>query len=107
MNVRLTHSRLSLSPRQSLRLADAAGVQVVARSGTLWVTQDHDRRDVILRAGESFTLDGKGHAIVQAFEASCVSLKGPLEPATRPGLETWRERVRRWLGQVAWQPAWA
>ena len=74
MNIQLSQSEICLSKRQTLSLLDSAGVRIDARSGAVWVTQDHDRRDIVLRAGESFTLDGRGQAIVQAFEASRVRL---------------------------------
>ena len=94
MNIQLSQSDICLSKRQMLSLANGAGVRIEARSGAVWVTQDHDRRDIVLRPGESFTLDGRGQAIVQAFEASRVRLTqaGAVSAKVRhPG---WAERLR-------------
>ena len=74
MNITLETSDLCLARRQLLRLSDSAGVRIEARSGSVWVTQDHDLRDVVLHPGESFTIDSAGRALVQAFEPSRIAL---------------------------------
>ena len=94
MNITLTQSELSLSRRQTLSLADGAGVRIDARTGSVWVTQDHDQRDIVLRPGESFTLDGPGQAIVQAFEPSRIRLTQPLAVLPRVRRPGWGERLR-------------
>ena len=38
--------------------------------GTLWITQDGDRRDTVLGPGESFTFDRRGDALVSALDDS-------------------------------------
>ncbi len=39
------------------RMHNALGWRLTAAGGTLWVTQDGDRRDVVLKPGESFAFD--------------------------------------------------
>ena len=56
MKIQLSQSEVELERRQVMCLAEAAGVRIVARGGALWVTQDHDRRDVVLQAGDSFVV---------------------------------------------------
>lgn len=74
MKIRLSDSEIELARRQLMCLADASGVRIVVRSGSLWVTQDGDRRDVVLAAGDSFVVAGTARVIVQALSAARVGL---------------------------------
>lgn len=84
MEVRLSQSRIQLANRQLISLIDAGGARIVARHGSLWVTQDHDLRDMILNEGESFEVTGSGRVIVQALSPACVGLQG-VAAAPQPG----------------------
>ena len=55
-----------LAPGGSLQVRDAAGCTVSCCAGTVWITQENDIRDVFLAAGESFTFDRKGLALIRA-----------------------------------------
>ena len=77
MKIKLSQSEFCLLRSQTLSLDDGAGVRIEAQAGTVWVTQDHDLRDVVLQKGQTVTLDGNGPAIVQAFEASRIRLSPP------------------------------
>ena len=55
-----------LAPGGSLQVRDAAGCTVSCCAGTVWITQENDIRDVFLAAGESFTFDRKGLAVIRA-----------------------------------------
>ena len=46
------------------------GRRVELLSGSLWITQDGDLRDVILAAGEAFDFDRRGDALLSAFADS-------------------------------------
>lgn len=46
------------------------GRRVECLSGSLWLTQDGDRRDVVLEAGDSFAFDRAGDALLSAFADS-------------------------------------
>lgn len=66
------------------------GLQVTVLSGTVWVTQARDARDIILARGQSFILDRSGRAVVYAFKDAAI-LVGPAGHVsgadfTRPGL---------------------
>jgi hypothetical protein len=50
------------------RLDGAKGLQVTATSGTVWLTQANDPRDIILTRGQSFILDRKGRAVIYALK---------------------------------------
>lgn len=46
------------------------GHVIEAREGTLWLTQDGDSRDIILRPGQSFRLTRPGRTIAQSLSAA-------------------------------------
>ncbi|MBO0765573.1 MAG: DUF2917 domain-containing protein [Hyphomicrobiaceae bacterium] len=52
------------------------GLQITALSGTIWVTQPGDQRDIILTRGRSFILDRGGRTVVYAFKDAAI-LVGP------------------------------
>jgi hypothetical protein len=68
---------MRLPARTVLRLAGAKGLQVTAVSGTVWVTQANDPRDIILTRGQSFILDRKGRTIVFALKDAAAIVVGP------------------------------
>ena len=75
MNIQLKHGGVCLARNQSFAINDGRGYRVVCHSGSVWITQDHDPRDIILARGESFTLDRDGSALVQAFDGATVAVK--------------------------------
>ena len=106
MKIKLSQSVVCLPKRQTLTLANAAGVRVVARSGVVWVTQDHDSRDTVLNPGESVAFETPDRVIVQALEPALVGLSRVRRRRERPARGWWQElaaavrRVR--LPQLAW-----
>ncbi len=46
------------------------GRRVELLSGSLWITQDGDSRDIVLAAGEAFDFDRRGDALLSAFADS-------------------------------------
>lgn len=104
----LPQSNLFLGKGQLLRLENACGTRVQCRSGTLWITIDNDRRDVVLEAGESFVLDSQASTLVQAIMGMAElqatrPADAPPCPQPTPGLAGW------WLGsrKVSWARAGA
>lgn len=63
-DIRVRH----LTPGESLKLRDAMGHTLVCCTGTIWITQENDLRDIFLSAGESFTFDRPGNALISAEE---------------------------------------
>jgi hypothetical protein len=76
MNLRLNQAHLDL-PRQAIvNLTDAAGVEFICESGAVWITLDHDRRDIVLQRGERFTTDMHRPAMVYALKPSLLGVRG-------------------------------
>ena len=48
----------------------ALGHRIECLSGSLWITQDGDSRDIVLAPGDSFSLDRAGDALISALDDS-------------------------------------
>src|SRR5262249_39813844 len=68
---------LKLDAGQVLRLHEAMGWTLVCRSGTVWVTQETDVRDIFLKRGEGFALDRGGLTLVRACRDAVLSIPTP------------------------------
>jgi DUF2917 family protein len=66
-----------LPARAIRRIEDGEGLEVTALSGTVWITQAGDTRDVILAGGQSFILDRNGRAIVYALRDATIVVGRP------------------------------
>jgi hypothetical protein len=75
----VVHGSIGMTRGSVLRIEDGRGVLVYAWEGHLWLTQQHDRRDHFLAAGEWFTLDRDGVALVHATGRSVVTLTAPTQ----------------------------
>ena len=62
--------RVSVRRGDLVRIHDCIGCVVTVESGTAWLTQDGDCRDVVLEADGSFRLDRTGVAIVSTPAAA-------------------------------------
>ena len=72
------HGRLALGDGSTLRLDDAKGMMLYVWQGSVWLTQEADRRDHLLRAGEHFQLDRTGAALISPLgKGALVSLAEP------------------------------
>jgi len=69
--------QLSLEPRGLFEIPDVSGVQISCTQGSLWITLDHDTRDIVLEAGDSFVSTEHRRALVYAFQASTLALRAP------------------------------
>ena len=74
MKLELASGALQLSRGQTLKLQDAIGSTICAREGTVWITEENSRKDVVLEPGYCFRVNRPGLTIVQAFADASVSL---------------------------------
>jgi hypothetical protein len=65
---------LRLSRGQTLKLQDSVGSTICANEGSVWITEENSRKDVVLQNGACFRIDKPGLTIVQAFADAQVSL---------------------------------
>jgi hypothetical protein len=75
------HAQIWLAPRALHRILDGEGLILLCLKGAVWVTQEDDARDIILTAGESFTLDRKGLAVLYALSAACMAIQSHAIPS--------------------------
>jgi hypothetical protein len=74
MNIELNKGAVQLARGQTLKLHDGAGSIICAREGSVWVTEENSRKDVVLESGACYRLQRGGLALVQAFTEASVSL---------------------------------
>jgi hypothetical protein len=86
MYIELNQDGLCLKTKQVVKVRGGRGHSIVCERGTVWVTQYGDPRDVVLRAGESLTLDRRGLALVQAFEPGAIRIARAEPPSRATGL---------------------
>jgi hypothetical protein len=66
---------------QTSRLAHARATHVHSMAGTLWITIDHDPRDIVLEAGQGFTVCSDEPVTISALRGPAVL---DLTPAQSP-----------------------
>src|SRR5512138_3692255 len=65
-----------LAPEELVKLDGARGTTLRVTRGTLWITLEDDTRDVVLQAGDTFTIDRGGLTLVEAQGRSTVCVMG-------------------------------
>jgi hypothetical protein len=58
MKLELASGALRLARGQTLKMQDAAGSTICAREGTVWITEENSRRDVVLEGARFKEGDG-------------------------------------------------
>lgn len=71
-----TGTIVDLVARESLLLVDARGMVLRVNRGTLWITQEHDTRDTVLRPGDTWVVERNGTTIVEAQTAATFCATG-------------------------------
>ena len=66
---------LELHENQYLHMRDSPGWTIKVVTGTIWITQESDSRDIVLKDGNSFVLDRKGSALVRSLSGANICLK--------------------------------
>ena len=91
-----------LAPNELVKLDGARGTTLRVTRGTLWVTLEDDTRDVVLSAGDAFTIDRGGLTLVEAQDRAtvCVMAHHVDEVRVRARPTTIGARVAHWLRSV-------
>lgn len=83
-----TPHHVRLAARAIHSIDDVAGLQLRCEEGSLWLTLDHDTRDVILEAGETYVGTEHRRGLVYALGDARLSLS----PAVAPAVAAPRQR---------------
>lgn len=96
MNEAIRHA-LRLPQGNLLRIDEGKGLLVSVTRGEVWLTEEGELRDIVLRGGDSFRLERDGRSLIYAFEPAELALSAPrsreypeppavfsLVPAARP-----------------------
>ena len=88
-----------LAPDELVKLDGARGMTLRVTRGKLWVTLENDTRDVVLQAGDVFTIDRGGLTLVEAQGQATVCVMGrPIDEVhirtRQPALQS---RIGPWL----------
>ncbi len=88
-DARIVAAGVPLEGREVVGIRSARGALVFVESGTAWITQENDSRDVMVSAGEWFRFDRDGVALVQAHRFATITITAPADGAPcvvfRPG----------------------
>ena len=102
MQAVFSHLDFFLNLQESVSLKRAAHTAVTVKRGSVWVTQDGNREDYVLEAGQTLRIDGDETVIVSALRASEVALDEGRRrgPVTRWGRNL-LTRYMRWCRRMA------
>jgi Protein of unknown function (DUF2917) len=76
-SIPLRTRRAFLNRRETLVLDNAQGTIIAVDRGCLWVTLEHDVRDIVLAKGMRFQIDRSGRTIIAAEADSRLRLFAP------------------------------
>ncbi|WP_332738592.1 DUF2917 domain-containing protein [Hydrogenophaga sp.] len=76
-------------PHKALQVIPQGALRLVCREGSVWITLDHDQRDVVLNPGEVFATRAQQRAIAYALESSVLRLE-PVVCTRRAAAPRWR-----------------
>ncbi|HEY8361157.1 MAG TPA: DUF2917 domain-containing protein [Ramlibacter sp.] len=74
---------LHLPKGDLVSIPDVAGLRLACREGCVWITLDHDARDIVLEAGEVFIGTQHRRALVNALAPACLTIRPLVEEAVR------------------------
>ena len=87
-----------LSSGELVRLDGARGTTLRVTRGALWITLENDTRDIVLTAGDSYTIDRGGLTLIEAQGSAAVCVMAHyVDEVHHPAVDAPRRRglVRR------------
>jgi hypothetical protein len=97
---------MELADRELVELKDVRGTTLRVTQGMLWVTQDQDVRDVVLRTGDVWTIERNGLTLVEAQGAATFCIVGGAgrRVVVRGPRPTLAQRLAAWLDMLGAKP---
>ena len=72
-----------LTAREAMTLPNVRGATLRVTKGTVWLTQEHDRKDVVLRKGDNWVVEKDGATVVEAQDNATFCIVGREAAALR------------------------
>lgn len=94
MDMSEMHATLRLNAYGAVPLEDARGRVVTCVAGVAWLTMEGDGRDIMLKPGETFTIDRDGLTLIAASQPGAVTVDRPRHA------QTWWQRVGDAIAKV-------
>lgn len=93
---------VELKSGELAELRDVRGATLRVTRGTLWVTQDRDVRDVVLRAGDVWTVERPGLTLAEAQGDATFCVLGAVARRVQRagGVPTFQERLAVWFAAL-------
>ena len=70
MRIELRSGNVQLGPNQTLKVVDGAGSTVCAVEGQVWITEENQPRDIVLKPGACYRLRERGIALINSLSGS-------------------------------------
>ena len=67
MRIELRQGAVQLGPNQTLKLVDGVGSTVCAVEGSVWITEENQPRDIVLKPGGCYRLRERGITLVNSL----------------------------------------
>ena len=82
-----------------VELVDARGATLRVDSGSVWVTQERDARDVVLHAGDSWMIEREGVTVAEARGDTALRVAGsaPAQTRVRASHKGWWASLAAWV----------
>ncbi len=74
MDLSIRTPNLALDAGDVITVDDAEGLRIIARRGTVWVTEEGDPVDHIVGPGDALIVAHPGRTVVQALQPAWVTL---------------------------------
>jgi hypothetical protein len=71
-----TGTVISLASREAITLPDVKGATLRVTRGIVWLTQENDRKDVVLRPGDNWVIEADGDTVVEAQDNAMLCVVG-------------------------------
>jgi hypothetical protein len=72
-----TGTVVRLGSREAITLSDIRGATLRVTRGTLWVTQEGERQDIVLRVGDHWAVERRGDTVVEARGGATFCIVAP------------------------------
>ena len=91
MASRTVNSSLEIATASHVSLDNVRGMLIRVTRGTVWITQERSYDDIILQAGDAWTIERNGRTIIQAHDDARLNLP----EAPRPWWHAWQQTMAR------------